>query len=489
MDLRIWFERVFYHLTRPLLILPLITAFGAFLRIYHLGFKSLWADEATLFHIANGSLRHVLVENAAGNSAPPLFALLLSMVIRLSTSEAGLRAISCAAGVAAIPAVYALGRQFMPHLPACFAALLVATAREQIHYSQQAREYSLAFLIAAGLLAAFCLFLRKVSWTNALLLAAVGVLALFTQYGFAVLIVSLNLIFLAYVWRSAERRRALMIWGVVQAFFLLASVGVYVLSLKTHLVTSQEMLWYLSKGLWDQTLRSLVRLSVWNTLEIITFAYPTTLTILLLAAGLLQAIRVERSWVGPLLLVVPMALTLGLAMLNLYPYLADRQTIFLTPMIYVFVALGLTYVTRVQWPVIVAAGVLIFLSWHGLKSSRTYLASTSPEHMRPVVHKLTSAANASDRIYVYYGAAPAFAYYFRNESRPWIRGVRSRERPQAYLEQLEPILRQEGRLFLLFSHIRWRKGQEMDYIIKWASERRSVRLLDANSDVWLYVVE
>lgn len=229
--LREWSERFFRHLTHPLLLLPLITAFGAMLRIHHLGFKSLWADEATLFHIANGDIRHVLIENAAGNSAPPLFALLLSGVMHLSTSEAGLRAIACAAGVVAIPVIYALSRQFMTQLPAYFAALLVAITREQIHYSQQVREYSLAFLLATTLLLAFCLFIRKASWRTTLLLTAVGTLALFTQYGLAVLIISLNLIFLIFAWRSApqQHHRALFIWGVIQAFFCVVTISVYFL--------------------------------------------------------------------------------------------------------------------------------------------------------------------------------------------------------------------------------------------------------------------
>src|SRR5579862_6147360 len=90
-----------------------IILLGACLRLYHLGFKSLWLDEAVLYWISRGDWASIIAQNASQNSAPLTFALLLHAVsCWWGESESALRLISCVAGIASIPALYFLGRQF-----------------------------------------------------------------------------------------------------------------------------------------------------------------------------------------------------------------------------------------------------------------------------------------------------------------------------------------------------------------------------------------
>src|SRR5688572_3731497 len=62
---------------RRIEILTIIVVLGAVLRLTSLGHRSLWLDEAALFWLAQGTASDVIRANATGNSAPPLFALLI----------------------------------------------------------------------------------------------------------------------------------------------------------------------------------------------------------------------------------------------------------------------------------------------------------------------------------------------------------------------------------------------------------------------------
>ena len=92
---------------KPVLVVVSISIFGAFLRLYHLGFKPLWLDEAVLYWIAHSNnLQNVIANNASSNSAPPLFAILINFILNLGDSETVLRSLSWLGGVASIIAIY-----------------------------------------------------------------------------------------------------------------------------------------------------------------------------------------------------------------------------------------------------------------------------------------------------------------------------------------------------------------------------------------------
>src|SRR5512140_277449 len=101
----------------PFFVVGAITLVGALIRLYHLAYKPLWLDEAVLYWISNsGSVHSVLQQNALNNSAPPLFALLLSAIIKFGQSETALRVLPWIGGVAAIPAIFFLARQLLNDL-------------------------------------------------------------------------------------------------------------------------------------------------------------------------------------------------------------------------------------------------------------------------------------------------------------------------------------------------------------------------------------
>jgi len=117
-------------------------------------------------------------------------------VVQLSETEFALRFIPWLAGVASIPVVYFLARQFTGKIPAYVSAGLVALAPTQVRYSQELREYSLAFLLAALMILFFTRYLRENKIKDLIPMTVLMVIAVFTQYGLALLIIALNIIFL-----------------------------------------------------------------------------------------------------------------------------------------------------------------------------------------------------------------------------------------------------------------------------------------------------
>lgn len=102
---RLWGAwRSMVTLRRDRVVLAGILLIGAGLRLFHLGYRSLTTDEANVFWMARGSADEIVRHNAAGNSAPPLYAVALSAA-DAHASEAALRSLSCVAGIGAIYAL------------------------------------------------------------------------------------------------------------------------------------------------------------------------------------------------------------------------------------------------------------------------------------------------------------------------------------------------------------------------------------------------
>lgn len=482
------------------------TVLGAILRVQRVGARSLWLDEAQIWWIASGNLRQLLRRNALGNSAPPAFPLLVHMVAGFDASEAALRSISLAAGVASVPALFLLARRFVAPPWAAAAALLVAVAPVQVEYSQELREYSLTFLLATLLLLSFVRCLERPSVGRAAAVGGLAGLAILVQYGLALLVAGLSLIGLVALLRSAAVARAprgqptngppprlvgsplgpAAGWLLANALAGVAAVAVVALGLRSQYSPSGFAgSGYLSASYWDGSVASLGRLLFSNTATLLGFAFPTVVFAAAVGLGLVVAFAGGAKRVAGWLLVVPTGLVLVAALARQFPYTGHRQNMALVPMLFVAAAIGLERLAagpRGRW---VAWAVLAFLVLRGLQGVAALHADPGKENLRPIVARLESSLRPGDRVYIYCGAVPAFRYYTRGRERRWVAGVSSRDRPEAYLTQLDRLLAEGGGgpLWLVFSHVH---GGEMDLILAHLRARRQVSLVASESGAWLY---
>lgn len=165
--------------TRAILLALGILVVSAALRIYDVGSKDLWIDEANGVIMARQALPEFFARLKL-DSSPPLYYIILRGWMRIfGDSEPALRALSILGGVALAGCVFTIGRRMFSTETAALAALLVATSPIQILYSQQARMYSLLPVLA--LLSTYWLW-RAVAERRRRLVVAYALTTLATLY-------------------------------------------------------------------------------------------------------------------------------------------------------------------------------------------------------------------------------------------------------------------------------------------------------------------
>jgi hypothetical protein len=153
---------------RELILVAGVLGVAIGLRIVHLGTPSLWWDEVVQIRTAERPLAQVLhvvragLTDVSGNAGamPADYVLMhtwLTSVPRPAPErlEAYFRAPACAASIAAVLALYLLGRSVFGAATGVLAAFLLATSLPAILYAAEARSYALLTLATVLDVAAF----------------------------------------------------------------------------------------------------------------------------------------------------------------------------------------------------------------------------------------------------------------------------------------------------------------------------------------------
>jgi|CXWL01.1.fsa_nt_gi uncharacterized membrane protein len=167
-----------------------ISVLGAALRLYRPTFQSLWFDElfSVVFSDPGRPLGDV-VRTYRTDFHPLLYPLFLHVWLGLfGATELAARLSTVVAGIAAIPAMFVLGRRLAGREVGLVAALVTAVNPFHLAYSQEVRNYGLLFLLAAASYAALlALYVRPRALSLAAYVLFAG-LALHTHY-YAVILV------------------------------------------------------------------------------------------------------------------------------------------------------------------------------------------------------------------------------------------------------------------------------------------------------------
>ncbi len=129
-----------------LLALLAIMLLGAVLRLYGLGFQSLWGGELASWEFGG---QDTISRVAQEGAQPPLYFLILHFArLIFGDSEWALRLPSAVAGWLCIPAIYLLGKKLYSEREGIMAALLVSVLWAPVYFSQEARPLSLLILLS-----------------------------------------------------------------------------------------------------------------------------------------------------------------------------------------------------------------------------------------------------------------------------------------------------------------------------------------------------
>ncbi len=471
-------------------LLGVVTLVGAVLRIYDLGSKALWLDEANIFWMSQGTLSEILENNTSINSAPPLFVLLIAAVCRVGTSEFALRAVPCIAGIALIPTVYLLARRYVEKPWPLAAAALVALSPTQVILSQQVREYSLTALLAAALTLATQAFLDRPEPRQTLTLSVMTVVALFTQYGLALLAAALAIVTVLWLVRSRQPARIWGRWALVQVAALASVAAIVQLGLARQLADGKggvtRTVRYLASGYWDRN-ESPLTFIISRTESLSQFAFAGALFVFLLATGMLCAVRDRPARRGLAIVVASLVIAIGAALVHAYPFGGIRQAIFLTPMLYVMAAVGARAIGTAsrRWePLAVIAALIAFA---GLRGVRSHYVDDGSEPIRPLIAEFVRGRAPDDELYVSERTISAFRYYNRESKLDWHAGLRVRQTDSATaIAQLDSLIQRPGRLWLLFSDVGYERAEVLRDQISMSTRLTTVRTLGSAA---LYLVD
>jgi 4-amino-4-deoxy-L-arabinose transferase-like glycosyltransferase len=458
----------------PIVVVPLMTLLGAIFRVYHLGHKSLWFDEASVFHISRGSLGDVISQSAQGHSAPPLYPLLVNLASASNDSEFSVRIVAAAASILSIPVAYRLFKLFLSRNISYTMTLLVVVAPTHIRHGQELREYALIFLLAGLAYFFFWRFLQRAARRDALALVLVFTLGLLTHYGLALLLLAVVVVVtLSQQWQAGG-------WG---------GQG------------------YLSTAYWQGTAGSLLRMLLVNNYALILYTFPGyTATYLpqyfadgfifvgLVLAGVIALLRnVARKRRTLLFVATPMVVTFAAALLGVYPYHGIRQTFYLNPLVFLLAGMGIAYLltvtaNRPRQRALLNVSVALLLGM-GFYYSFRQVETIEPENLRPIAAELALHHRPDDDIFVYRGAWYAFRYYFRDTDIEYAFERDISLEPQT--RRLQQVLAGPEDVWIVFSHCGALLPEEGNVtactiLIDFAAQSHTVELVASSHDAMLY---
>ena len=436
------------------------------------GGASIWVDEAT---IARNILDRGLIELLArpldyGQFAPPLFLALVDASTHLfGISELSVRLLPFVTGVVTLPVFHAFARRMLPAAEAVLATLLVATAVPLILFSANLKQYAPDVLAVVGiaLLAAGHVH-RPLTWRRALLLILAGLLTVGVSSGAVFMLVPAGVL-LAWSALAPPADRPRRPWRLVADWPMrMAIVAGWALATGAAVAWSQlhttdvgrvymDLFW--ARGFVP---RELSRMPEWFWASLrrefggtggaysgtLKYAPEQFVAALFLVGGIVTAWR--RVAVEVALLLAPIALALAAALAAVYPF-RGRVILFLLPLMLILVVRGAASIAALatrRYAPIVAAAFLLPIAVHALWENPL---PQDEQRMRGVMAYLYENVQPGDRVWVYYGAGPAYGYYAHRFPVPATVSDCSLGDSRSQIAQVDR-LRGSGRAWVVISH-------------------------------------
>ena len=432
--------------------LVLIILLATTVRLYRLGYQSLWYDEAFAWAAASIDLKTSIEAILSDGNQPPLYYSVLRLFLWLGRNEEIVRLPSAIWGILAVPLIYKIGRLCFGRRVGLVSALWLGLSPLHVWYCQEARMYTMVVFFSLGSVYFFLRLLRQNErrlWAGFIVLTAAGYL---TNYS-AFLISLVQFAFIVCTFRL--NYRLLRRWTISQALAFLPLLP-WLVALLSREVKSFGFGWIPLPGLLDplQTL--------WN----FSLGYTGTLTplvslsLLLFAFAFLHGLWNQRS--GPegdplqiplfpcaklflaLWLILPVAFVFLVSSL-LVPIYIDRFLLVALPPYLILVAYGLLHIRHA----IARRGLILALTLAiSLSLSRIYFDPIyAKEDWRGLAGYIQQQSQSNDVIFVrtLEGTLP-FNYYYRGQLERVAMAVNT------IIAPLDEITQEHDRIWLVYPY-------------------------------------
>jgi len=398
------------------LAVGLLFALAGFFRVWELGSRSLWTDEAW---VALAALKASPSEAlAAGTSTPPFYMLTLwGLGQLLGGSEAVLRSPSLLFGMGTLILFWLLARTLAGLPAALLAQVLVGFSPIMVYFSKELKQYSGDAFFAVLLFFLVERLLARRGEKGWIPLALAGVLGL----GFSHALVFILPVAGGVLWVTLPSSRGRLL--ILGAVWSLTFAAYYVMFFRRQV--DPELVVYWAQDFPDF---SGVRAFAWwlggawaRYFHYFLGEWGVWLGPPLLLAGGAALIkhggkRALVYFLGPLLI------TLVAAALHRYPFMGhyngSRLMLFSAPFLYLVAAAGLAAVLTRLWPrrkaVALALIGLVLVAFHPMELIQENLHTrNNRREIRPLVRYLESQVQPQDLVYVYFFAISPVKYYLQ----------------------------------------------------------------------------
>ena len=226
-------------------IIIIILIVGAFLRLFHLDFQSVWLDEIHTLNESNPkfSFKEVHESLMISEPHPPLYFFIMNIFFKIfgyTTFVA--RLFSALTGVAGIYAIYILGKELLSKKVGIYAMILLSVNYFHIYYSQDARMYVLLFLTTTLSFYFLTRLLKNPTIKSAILFSLVSTLMIYSHFFALFTLIAQYFILLYYILFpfNISRLKFLKYTLLSGIITILLYVPTYKLILKT---TQMQSIW------------------------------------------------------------------------------------------------------------------------------------------------------------------------------------------------------------------------------------------------------
>lgn len=337
-----------------------ILILGIILRVINLN-QSLWLDEATSVKAAQLSFFDIVTKFSPGDFHPPLYYLLLkgwgSIV---GFGEVQVRSLSILFGLGAVFVIFLIGKLIKNEKTGLTASLLLATSPLHIYYSQEARMYSLSTFLTTLAFFFFLKILRHENIKNYWVWFTLSVVFLgFTNYLPLLFIVTLGLYLAIFEKKHLTNNKEKWLKSTfAMGILLIAWLPIFLSQIKiAQTARENASIWVLSLG--KTTIRELLlipikfmigRISFYNKILYAIFIIPPTI---LFGWALLNS----KSKILWFVFVVPILLAALFGFF--FSGFSYFRLIFLLPVFYLLVAIGIVYVDNIKSKKYLLTGIIL----------------------------------------------------------------------------------------------------------------------------------
>ncbi|MCD6080819.1 MAG: glycosyltransferase family 39 protein [Candidatus Omnitrophica bacterium] len=187
------------------------------LRLHHLGYKSIWYDEAMTYFISSLGIKSLKLIST--ETAQPLYFLIMAPFVKLLGGNAfGLRLISVIFGILSIAVFYILIAKYHSFKLAFYSGILLTLSPFHIWYSQEARCYTLFLTLTLSMIYFFLQSLYTQDKKSLYLFSFFSIFNLYTHYYSIIVLLVIYLYILLF--HHKEKNKYIKIGLVIVLAFI-----------------------------------------------------------------------------------------------------------------------------------------------------------------------------------------------------------------------------------------------------------------------------